>query len=71
MQLNLRSLEGAYGDVAKSKAHELLKAGMYDYVGSDLHRDIDLRDTVFKKIRLSNKERDKLQILYENNKQLF
>ena len=71
LQLNLRSLEGAYGDVAKSKAHEMLKAGMYDYVGSDLHRDIDLRDTVFKKIRLSNKERDKLQILYENNNQLF
>lgn len=71
LQLNLQSLAGAYGDVAKSKAHELLKAGMYEFVGSDLHRDFNLEDSVYKKIRLSTKERDQLQILYENNKRLF
>lgn len=37
-QLNLLSLEGAYGPVAKEKSHELLKHGMYDAFGSDLHR---------------------------------
>lgn len=37
-QLNLLSLDGAYGPVAKDKSHELLKLGMYDAFGSDLHR---------------------------------
>ena len=38
LQLNLLSLAGAYGQHAKDKAHELLKEGMYDFVGTDLHR---------------------------------
>lgn len=69
LQLNLLSLAGAYGETAKSKAKALLKEGTYDYVGSDLHRDKDLRDTIYS-IRLSNKERDQLQRLLENNKEL-
>lgn len=69
LQLNLLSLAGAYGETAKSKARALLKEGTYDYVGSDLHRDKDLRDIIYS-IRLSNKERDQLQKLLENNKEL-
>lgn len=69
LQLNLLSLAGAYGETAKSKARALLKEGTYDYVGSDLHRDKDLRDIIYS-IRLSNKERDQLQRLLENNKEL-
>lgn len=69
LQLNLFSLAGAYGETAKSKARALLKEGTYDYVGSDLHRDKDLRDIIYS-IRLSNKERDQLQRLLENNKEL-
>ena len=69
LQLNLLSLAGAYGETAKSKAGALLKEGTYDYVGSDLHRDKDLRDIIYS-IRLSNKERDQLQRLLENNKEL-
>lgn len=69
LQLNLLSLAGAYGETAKSKARALLKEGTYDYVGSDLHRDKDLRDLIYS-IRLSNKERDQLQRLLENNKEL-
>lgn len=69
LQLNLLSLAGAYGETAKSKAKALLKEGTYDYVGSDLHRDKDLRDIIYS-IRLSNKERDQLQRLLENNKEL-
>ena len=69
LQLNLLSLAGAYGETAKSKARALLKEGAYDYVGSDLHRDKDLRDIIYS-IRLSNKERDQLQRLLENNKEL-
>lgn len=68
-QLNLLSLAGAYGDTAKHKAYALLKEGMYDYVGTDLHREIDPGRTVYS-IRLSKKERDQLEILFENNKSL-
>lgn len=37
-QLNLFSLDGAYGKTVQKKAQDLLKLGMYDYFGSDLHR---------------------------------
>lgn len=69
LQLNLLSLGGAYGDLAKDKAHELLKAGMYDYVGTDLHR-VDRVEKMIDSIRLSSKERDRLLQLFDNNKQL-
>ena len=69
LQLNLLSLAGAYGDMAKAKARALLKAGMYDYVGTDLHREIDPGRTVYS-IRLSKKERDQLEVLLENNSKL-
>ena len=68
-QLNLLSLAGAYGDPAKMKARELLNEGMYDYVGSDLHR-IENVDQMISAIRLSTKETDRLLQLFENNKQL-
>ena len=70
LQLNLLSLGGAYGPVANAKAHELLKKGMYDYVGTDLHRVNNVKETI-SSIRLSGKERNQLEILLENNKKLF
>ena len=69
LQLNLLSLGGAYGDVAKAKAHQLLKEGMYDYVGTDLHRVANVEQALGT-IRLSTKERDRLLQLLENNKEL-
>lgn len=69
LQLNLLSLAGAYGDPAKMKAHELLNEGMYDYVGSDLHR-VENVDRMISAIRLTTKETDRLMQLLENNKQL-
>ncbi|MDR1624478.1 MAG: capsular biosynthesis protein [Tannerellaceae bacterium] len=36
-QLNLPSLTGVYGKCVKGKAVKLLKSGMYDFVGTDLH----------------------------------
>ena len=69
LQLNMLSLAGAYGDTAKAKARQLLKAGMYDYVGSDLHRVSRVND-MMTSIRLTTKERDRLEILLENNKTL-
>lgn len=68
-QLNLLSLAGAYGKPAKVKALQLLNDGMYDYVGSDLHRLNNVEQMV-SSIRLSKKELDHLQKLIENNKTL-
>lgn len=68
-QLNLLTLSGAYGNTAKMKAHVLLRKGMYDFVGSDLHRLTNLEQMV-QSIRLSKKEIDQLLKLLENNKTL-
>lgn len=37
-QLNLLSLAGFYGKTAMDKSHRMLKNGMYDVFGTDLHR---------------------------------
>jgi len=68
-QLNLLSLAGAYGPQAQSKAHQLLKEGAYDYVGSDLHRLNNLEHMI-QSIRLSKKELEQLTKLLENNAKL-
>lgn len=68
-QLNLLSLGGAYGETAKAKARQLLMEGMYDYVGTDLHRVANV-EKMINDIKLTTKERDKLLLLFENNKQL-
>lgn len=69
LQLNLFSLSGAYGKLSQAKARKLLKAGLYDYVGTDLHRVAFLKEKLAS-IRLSSKERDQLLVLFENNKTL-
>ena len=69
-QLNLLSLAGAYGKPAMVKAHYLLKEGMYDYVGSDMH-GLGNFERFLPEIRLSNKEIERLEQLIENNKKLF
>ncbi|MCR5013287.1 MAG: hypothetical protein K6A28_00765 [Bacteroidales bacterium] len=68
-QLNLLSLAGAYGPQAQAKAHQLLKDGAYDYVGSDLHRLNNL-ESMIRSIRLSKKELEQLTKLIENNTKL-
>lgn len=37
-QVNLMSLGGHYGPVARDKAHRLLTSGLIDHFGTDLHR---------------------------------
>lgn len=69
-QLNLLSLAGAYGKPAMVKSHYLLKEGMYDYVGSDMH-GLSNFERFLPEIRLSNKEIERLEQLIENNKKLF
>ncbi len=41
-QLNLLSLVGQHGGAAQSLAEHMMEDGLYDYVGSDLHRPSDL-----------------------------
>lgn len=69
-QLNLLSLAGAYGRPAMVKAHYLLKEGMYDYVGSDMH-GLGNFERFLPEIRLSSKNIERLEQLIENNKKLF
>ena len=69
LQLNLFSLAGAYGDVAKAKALKLLQEGMYDFVGTDLHR-VNGAKKMIDSIRLTKKERDRLSVLLENNSKI-
>ena len=68
-QLNLLSLAGAYGGEAVAKANYLLKEGLYDYVGSDMH-GLGNFERFFPEIRLSKKNIEQLERLLENNKTL-
>lgn len=70
LQLNLLSLAGAYGEPAMVKSHYMLQQGMYDFVGSDMHR-LDSFRAFLPNLKLSAKEIDALHLLYENNARLF
>lgn len=69
-QLNLLSLSGAYGEAAKEKAEWMLREGMYNYVGSDVH---NLRNFLswMPKILLAPAQTDELRHLLENNLRLL
>ena len=69
-QLNILSLVGVYGGAARAKAHYLLKEGMYDYLGSDMHR-LGNYERFLPELKLKTKEIDGLSHLLENNKTLF
>lgn len=69
-QLNLLSLGGAYGTPAMRKSHYMLSHGMYDYIGSDMHR-LSTFEKFIPKIKLNKKEMAALRKLYENNATLF
>lgn len=43
-QLNLLSLSGRYGSDVQKVAEKLLKAGMIDYLGTDLHNETHLQE---------------------------
>lgn len=57
-QLNLLSLTGHYGPMVQEKAEKLLEKGMYDAVGSDLHRHEHL--DILRNAQLSTKVLDRL-----------
>ena len=69
-QLNILSLAGAYGAPAVAKSRYLLKEGMYDYVGSDMHGLGNFRKFL-PNVKLNKKDTERLELLLENNKKLF
>ena len=69
-QLNLLSLSGAYGGNVKEKALDMLHKGMYDFVGTDLHK-VGGFEKLVPQIKLKTKEIDLLHALYEKNATLF
>lgn len=57
-QLNLPALSGMYGGHVRKKAASLLKAGMYDLTGTDLHSPACFREWLG--TRLDNRDKDML-----------
>lgn len=69
-QLNLLSLSGYYGGRPRVVAERLLKMGLYDFVGSDLHH-VERFEDFLKKMKASREQLDALSLLFENNDQLL
>lgn len=68
-QLNLLSLTGLYGKSAYQKSHELLKKGMYDFIGTDIHL-LRVLQKEAEKTCLSSREAALLLKLSLNNQKL-
>ncbi|MDR1645243.1 MAG: hypothetical protein LBS05_05400 [Tannerellaceae bacterium] len=70
LQLNLFSLSGAYGQMAERNAILLLKQGLYDYAGSDVHRLDYYRDSLAN-LSPSRSQLKELERLIANNHTLW
>ena len=68
-QLNYLSITGSYGRQAKEKATQLLKAGHYNYTGSDFHH-LARHNKSFAAKALTKKQIAMLKPLFDNNKNL-
>jgi tyrosine-protein phosphatase YwqE len=64
------SLAGIYGRREMKTAKRLLKEGVYDFLGSDIHR-LSIYHRALDQIDISDKERNALERLLENNKALW
>lgn len=71
-QLNAGSIEGVFGRDVKKCAKKLLKAGVYDFIGSDAHginnRNTKLKSSIEKQRK---KMREELYTLLENNRAML
>ena len=68
-QLNALSLLGQYGPYVKLKAEKLLKAGLYDLVGTDAHCQKDL--ILLENLKLSKKQGIQWDAIKEIQLELF
>jgi len=69
-QLNLFSLAGAYRQTVEKKAVALLKQGLYDFVGSDVHHLNSYRYNLHN-LRLSRSQLQAIAGLVKNNLSLW
>lgn len=53
-QLNLLSLTGFYGKEVQKVAERLLENNLYDYTGTDIHRDLHIDELNRKPLQFSN-----------------
>lgn len=68
-QLNALSLGNYYGSRINKKALKWLKAGIYTFIGTDLHHDKHLN--ALKNLEISSKIVEEIQQLWENNRKLL
>lgn len=69
-QLNLMSLAGTYGKGPCRCASALLKAGFYDFVGSDLHKK-EVYERSLEHLFLTGSQQKQVKQLVENNDELW
>jgi tyrosine-protein phosphatase YwqE len=70
LQLNLFSLSGAYGHAAERNARILLKQGLYDHLGSDIHQLLDYRESL-SDLSPTRSQLKELERLAANNQDLW
>ena len=69
LQLNLLSLAGYHGSGAKKYAENMLRQGLYTFVGTDTHSNAYL--DALQRAKISKKVFDAVTGLKENNRMLF
>jgi tyrosine-protein phosphatase YwqE len=65
-QLNLLAMVGYYGSEITKVAEELLKKGMYDFVGTDVHHNNHIA-SFNQKIKIDNSNITALKAIINNN----
>ncbi|MDR0538243.1 MAG: hypothetical protein LBH04_09450 [Tannerellaceae bacterium] len=70
LQLNLFSLTGYYGLMPQKKAVDLLKNGLYDFVGTDIHQ-LKVFQRALENLSLSSSQMQEIERLSSNNEALF
>lgn len=69
LQLNILSLGGFYGDMARTKAELMLGSGLYTYAGTDLHSISQIRQ--LESLRIRKRLVPAMEKLLENNEMLW
>ena len=69
LQLNVLSLGGFYGNTAKVKAEMMLDAGLYTFLGTDLHSLSQIEQ--LRSLKFEKKIARALEPLLENNDRLW
>ena len=69
LQLNILSLGGFYGHIAREKAEAMLEKGLYSYLGTDLHTLSQIEQ--LKSVMIGRKHVREIERLLQNNDTLW